>query len=237
MRPIEVTTSPNLRQKAILRRYLDLPKLLDLLHSKTLYLRRADGFTDRLEGALFPTFRKALDSAHMRGELEFDAEYFYRRARQGNYVSCWTLGAHDNMALWQLYGGTRSSIALTTTVEQLVKLCLSWRRAAILWKVEYVDHRKKSSYAIGRYTDVLKYKNLAYAYENELRVLVPEQGEGWEDNAPALRLPIPDLNALVRSIVVAPEASEEFKDSVEDLCRKHGLTAPVRWSALAVTRT
>ena len=237
MRPVEVTTSPGLRQKAILRRYMDLPKLLDLLHSKTLYLRRADGFSDRLEGALFPAFRQQLDSAHKRGELEFDAEYFYRRARQGNYVSCWTLGAHDNMALWQLYGGTRSSIALTTTVEQLLRLCLGWKRSAILWKVEYVDHRKKSSYVIGRYTDVLQYKNLAYTYEGELRILVPEQGDGWEDNALGLRLPIPDLNALVRSIVMAPEASTELKAAVEDLCRRYGLTAPVRRSALAVTRT
>lgn len=237
MRPVAVTTSPRLRRTAILRRYMDLPKLLDLLHSKSLYLRRADGFSDRLEGALFPAFRQQLNSARRRGELEFDAEYFYRRARQGNYVSCWTLGAHDNMALWQLYGGTRSSIALTTTVEQLIRLCLSWQRSALLWEVDYVDHRKKSSYVIGRYTDVLQYKNLAYSYEDELRILVPEQGDGWEENPLGLRLPIPDLNALVRSVVLAPEATAEFKASIEDLCRKYGLTAPVRRSALAVTKT
>lgn len=232
-----VTKSPNLRGKAILRRYMDLPKFLDFLHSKTLYLRRADGFPDRLEGALFPAFRQQLDSAYKRGALEFDADYFYRRARQGNYVSCWTLGAHDNMALWQLYGGTRSSVALTTTVNKLVQLCADWKRPAILCRVEYVDHRKKSTYAIGQYTDVLRYKNLAYAYEDELRILVPEQDEGWQDNALGLRLPISNLNTLVRSIVVAPEAGSEFKSAVEDLCRKYGVTAPVRRSALAVTRT
>lgn len=237
MLPIEVTTSPRLRRTAVLRRYMDLAKLLDLVHSKTLYLRRADGFADRLEGALFPAFRRQLDSAHKSGVIEYDAEYFYRRARLGNYVSCWTLGAHDNMALWQLYGGTRSSVALTTTVEQLLRLGLSWQRAVLLWKVKYVDHRTMKSYVIGRYTDVLQYKNTAYSYEDELRVLVPAQAEGWEENSLGLRLPIPDLNYFVRSIVVAPEASAEFKDAVEDLCRKYGLTTPVRLSALAVTRT
>lgn len=237
MHRVDVTRSADIGKNPILRRYMDLPKLLDLLHSKTLYLRRADGFSDRLEGALFPAFRKQLDSAHKRGELAFDAECFYRRARQGNYVSCWTLGARDNMALWQLYGGTRSSIALTTKLDRLERLCLSWRRSAILWKVKYVDHRKTSSYVIGRYTDVLQYKNLAYAYEDELRVLVPAQGEGWEDNALGLRLPIADLNDLVRNIIIAPEASLEFKAAVEDLCRKYGVNAPVCWSALAVTRT
>lgn len=236
MHPVQVTTPGGLRPKAIVRRYMDLPKLLDLLHSRTLYLRRADGFVDRLEGALFPAFRKQIDSAYKRGDLQFDAEYFYRRARQGNYVSCWTLGAHDNMALWQLYGGTRSAIALTTTVDRLVQLCLTWKRSATLRKVEYVDHRKKNSYVIGHYTDVLQYKNVAYSYEDELRVLVPEQGDGWENNALGLRLPIADISAFARSIVVAPEASTEFKDAVEDLCRKYGVLVPVRRSALTVTR-
>lgn len=233
----EVTISPDLQKDAILRRYMDLPKLLDLLHSKTLYLPRADRFPDRLEGALFPAFRRQLDTAHKRGKLEFNAEYFYRRSREGNYVSCWTLGAHDNMALWQLYGGTRSSVALTTTVKKLTQLCVNWRRTAIVQKVKYVNHRKKTTYAIGCYTDVLQYKNLAYEYEAELRILIPEQGEGWEGNALGLRLPIADLNTLVRSIVIAPEANPEYKCAVEDLCRRYGLTAPVRSSALAVTKT
>lgn len=61
MQPAEVTMSPGLRQKAILHRYMDLPKLLDLLHSKTLYLRRASGFSDRLEGVPFPAFRQQLE--------------------------------------------------------------------------------------------------------------------------------------------------------------------------------
>jgi len=214
---------------------MDLPKLLDLLHSKHLYLRRADGFADRLEGALFPTFRKSINTAHREGEMEYDADYFYRRSRLGNYVSCWTLGAQDNMALWQLYGGTRSSIAVTTTVDQLIRLCLTWRRSAHIKKVQYVDHRKVKTYVIGRYTDVLEYKNLAYTYEDELRVIVPAQDLGWEGNQLGLQLPISDLNALVRSIVVSPEADPRFKAAVEDLCRKYGLNAPVRRSVLAIT--
>ena len=235
MHPPEVLTTPGLRRSAILRRHLDLPKLLDLLHTRQIYLRRADGFPDRLEGALFPAFRKSMDAEHRAGRLEHDAGYFYRRSRQGNYVSCWTVGAHDNMALWQLYGGTRSSIALTTTVDRLITLCLKWRRTAHVKKVQYVDHRKIKTFVIGHYTDVLEYKNLAYAYEDELRVIVPQQGEGWEANPAGLRLPVPNLDALIRSIVVSPEADPSFKVAVEDLCRKYGLSSPVRRSVLAST--
>lgn len=44
---------------------MDLPKkLLDLLHTKSLYFGRADDFVDRLEGALFPSFRKGIEQAN-----------------------------------------------------------------------------------------------------------------------------------------------------------------------------
>lgn len=78
--PREVTTDPDIKLGASVRRYLDLPKFLHLLHSRSLYLRRADGFTDRFEGALTPVFRRALDEAHKKGELERNADYFYWRA-------------------------------------------------------------------------------------------------------------------------------------------------------------
>ena len=237
MGPAEVSTTHGLRKSVILRRYMDLAKLLDLLHSKSLYLRRADGFADRLEGALFPAFRRSMDESHARGQLEHGADYFYRRARLGSYVSCWTIGAADNMALWQLYGGTRTSVAVTTTVERLIHLCLSWSRRALIEKVEYVDHLKKKTFVIGRYTDVLQYKNTAYSYENELRIIVPAQNDGWEENPIDLRLPVSNLNQVVRSIVVAPEADRHFKRAVEDLCQKYELRAPVRRSMLSVTPT
>lgn len=237
MLPIQVSASPGLRRSAILRRYMDLAKLLDLLHSKSLYLRRADGFTDRLEGALFPALRRSMDQSHARGELKHNADYFYKRARLGSYVSCWTIGAGDNMALWQLYGGVRTSVAVTTTVDQLIRVCLSWGRSSLLQKVEYIDHLKKKTFVIGRYTDVLQYKNTAYSYEDELRIIVPAQNEGWEQNPIGARLPVLNLNDLVRSIVVAPEADEHFKRSVEDLCRKYELHAPVRRSKLSVIPT
>ena len=110
MEVAKITADPDIRQESILRRYMDLPKLLDLLHTRSLYFRRADGFSDRLEGALFPSFRKSLDEAFAQKQVPHDADYFYRRARVGNYVSCWTIGARDNMALWQLYGGLKTSI-------------------------------------------------------------------------------------------------------------------------------
>ena len=233
MPPFQVSLDTDLRQSTILRRYVDLPKLLDMLHFQALYIRRADGFADRLEGALFPSLRASINAAHAAGEIENGADYFYGRSRVGNYVSCWTLGAKDSMAHWQLYAGIKTGVAVTSTVDRLVRTALSWNRDSIINRVKYVDHLKIKNYVIGRYTDVLKFKHEAYKHERELRLVVPQQGAAWESNPESLRLPVPNLDTLVRSVVVAPEADHEFYEVVKGLCRRYGLKAPVRRSKLA----
>ena len=35
MQPAQITADPDIRQETILRRYMDLPKLLDLLHTRS----------------------------------------------------------------------------------------------------------------------------------------------------------------------------------------------------------
>lgn len=228
-----VTGDSDIKQSAILRRYIDLPKLLDLLHFKSLYLRRADGFSDRLEGALFPLLRKSIDQTHAENNNTYDADHFYRRARIGTYVSCWTIGAKDNMALWQLYGGVRNSIVITTTVDRLIVAAQSWNRDVHFHRVKYVDHLKMKTFIISKYSDVLQYKHEAYRHEKELRIIVPAQGINWESNPIGLRLPLTDLDSIVRSVVVAPESSDEFYEAVKELCSKYGLHSPVRRSKLA----
>lgn len=234
MEPTKITTDTDIRQESILRRYMDLPKLLDLLHTRSLYFRRADGFSDRLEGALFPSFRKSLDEAFAEKQVPHDADYFYRRARAGNYVSCWTIGARDNMALWQLYGGLKTSIAVTSTVDRLITCGFAWNRSTHLHKVKYVDHRRVRNYVMGHFTDVLQFKSDAYKYERELRVVVPQQADGWENNPIGMRLALPSVDALVRSVVVAPEADPNFLEAVRELCKRYDLKAPVRRSTLSL---
>jgi hypothetical protein len=232
-RKSSVRTSPNLNPRRIVRRYLDLPKYLDLLRSQALYLCRADGFDDRFEGALTPGIRKALDDAHQAKQITYDADYFYRRSRGGSYVSCWSLGAHDNMALWQLYGGVSASLAVTSTVDRLIDMALRWQEEVFIYRVRYIDHFKNPDMIIGSYTDLLEFKHQAYEYEQEVRIIVPRQNDEWERNQPSIRLPAGDLSAVIRSVVVAPEAQAWFFDLVEDVTRKYGLSSPVRRSKMA----
>ena len=227
-----VLCDTDLKPGTLLRRYLDLPKYIDLLRSRSLYLCRADRFADRFEGALTPSIRQGIDSAHDSTALGEGADVFYRRCRIGTFVNCWTLGAKDNMALWQLYGGAATSVAINTTTQRLISACLGWGERVHLRKVQYVDHFNNPDMVIGHYADPLQFKHEAYDYEREVRILLPQQ-EDWEHNPSSVLRSLPDLNALITSVVVAPEAGTWFFDLVVDVTRRYGLKVPVRMSQLA----
>jgi hypothetical protein len=215
---------------------MDLPKFVDLLHSKTLYFQRADGFPDKFEGALTPAIRLAMDKAKKDGKTKQSADDYYRRCRKGNYVSCWSVGERDNMALWQLYGGLKSCVAITSTVEKILNVAVTWNETTLIRRVKYIDHVKNPDMVVGHYDEMLRYKHESYRYEKELRIIIPRQGAGWEGNPSYVRLPLQNLNDLVRSVVVAPEAETWFYDAINDLSIKYELNAPVRRSKLVFMR-
>lgn len=141
------------------------------------------------------------------------------------------------MALWQLYGGVKTSVAVNTTVERLVRVALGWNEQVLVHRVQYIDHTKNPDMVIGRYTDVLRYKNEAYQYESELRLLVPRQGTDWNKNPLGIALSVAKLSDLITSVVVAPEADDWFVDVIKDLCKRYQVAVPVRRSRLAYLPT
>jgi hypothetical protein len=229
---VQISVDPELENHNVLRRYVDLAKYLEFLRSRSLYFCRADGFPDKFEGVLPPGIYASMNNAHVNGHTQYDAKDFLKRVREGMYVNCWSKGAEDNMALWQLYGSASASVAITTTIEKLITCAMTWARSESLeiCKVQYVDHFKNPDMVIGRFSDPLRYKHLAYEYENEVRVIISRIGHKGKKPA-GIQLPT-DPNGLIRSVVVAPEAPTWFYDLVVDATSKYGVTAPVRRSML-----
>jgi hypothetical protein len=137
------------------------------------------------------------------------------------------------MALWQLYGGASSSIAITTTIDKLVDAGLGWQNEehVHIQKVKYIDHFRDPNMSIGCPADLLQFKHDAYSFEKEIRIIVP-RARAYENNPESLKLPLGDLNDFIRSVVVAPEASESFFNVVKDVTKKYGVTSPVKRSKL-----
>lgn len=226
-----IVTSPDLKLHQTVRRYLDLPKFLDLLRSRSLYLHRVDGFTDRFEGALTPVIRAGLEKAHREGKISYDADEFYRRARKSSFVSCWNLDVKENMALWQLYGRGPNSVVVTSTVDKMLAAAFRWNDVVLLHKVLYIDHCENPDMVIGAGTDLLRFKHEAYQFENEMRMIV-SRPKTWTSNPTGINLPLDDLNEVICSVVVAPEAESWFFELVVDVTQKYGVSSPVIRSKL-----
>ena len=136
------------------------------------------------------------------------------------------------MALWQLYGGVKTSLAITTTVRKLTDVATTWPDVTSVHKVRYIDHFKSPPMTVGHYTDVLECKHQAYSYEKEVRVIVSRHRGEWQKNPIDFRLPIPSLSDFIRGVVVAPEAEDWYFEAVQAITRRFGLPTPVHRSKL-----
>lgn len=136
------------------------------------------------------------------------------------------------MALWQLYGSAASSVAVTTTIEKLRSVAITWPDLTYISKVRYIDHFANPDMIIGHYTDLLEFKHEAYSYEHELRILISRHRGDWEKTPESIHLPIGDLNSFIRSVVVGPEASDWFYKLIVDITKRYGISSPVRRSTL-----
>lgn len=216
--------------RLILCRYLDLPKLVDILRTGELYLTQASRFDDVLEGTLPEQLRRS--SSGVIG----DVSVFEQRNRDRTYLSCWTLGAKDNMALWKLYGVGAESVAITTTVKRLTTVAPGWavHGSVDVRKVRYINYagRRLPNGVYGLGKDLFGLKHVAYSFEKEVRVVLTRSVTRGRDATPsAIRVPA-NLDRFLRSIVVGPEAGNWFFDLVFDIARKYNIAAPVHRSDL-----
>jgi hypothetical protein len=236
---IQVTVDPEigrLKKGAIFRRYLDLPKFVDLLWSSSVYLTRTDLLSDKLEGALTPSIRRAINDAYSNNLTNYNADEFIRISRESSYVNCWSIGANDNMALWHLYSSVYTGVAITSTKEKLIHTCLNWaaKEHVEIFKVKYINHFNNPNMIIGSYTYPLRFKHIAYRYEREVRIVISKIQHNEDDKyrLDGIKLPV-ELDNFIRSVVVAPEAGSWFFELVSDIAMRYGLNVPVRKSKLA----
>lgn len=228
-----VSKDPDLDQNQIISRYLDLPKFVDLLRTNELHLESAVSFNDRLEGTLPESVRKSfLENVPEQERNRKTIEKLEYENKLRTNISCWTLGSEDNMALWKIYGGSSQSVAVSTTINNIIISAFNWCEEGriIIKKIRYINHAGKlpdGVYALDEHT--FGFKHQAYSFEREVRVVLTRPSGSPKK---ALRLPI-DVNTNITKITVSPESGIWFFDLVTDLAKKYNLTVPVERSELS----
>lgn len=229
----------NLKDDAVLWRYMDLSKFLSLLESKSLWLARSDTFEDKKEGIFHDAMREEIKKIYAKldkeEELPNDAEIrnendFQKYLIDNTYLSCWHENSDENMVMWELYGKSENSIAIKTTAKKLAdSLDIEVTKVVIplvLDKVKYVEHSSEASEK--SYNQPFFIKRPHYSFENEARLYMLAKDRAIGGNTPMeYTLPL-KLDVLIDEIYVHPDSEELFYLEVKDLVKKYKIEAIVQ---------
>jgi hypothetical protein len=107
--PHEACPEPN--PKAIICRFIDLPKFRDLFANEELYFRRTDLFKESDPAEALPPddyIRQALELTKydLRDELKLNNDQaFNRQMSEVRYILCWQMFEGETLDMWARYGG------------------------------------------------------------------------------------------------------------------------------------
>jgi hypothetical protein len=147
----------------------------------------------------------------------------------------------ESAALWKIYCGNFSGIAIQTTIGSLKKSIANESRDIHIGEVEYIDHFSEppSELTGDFFLKPFLYKGKSFKCENEVRAIVHLPVFKLVDNFHGK--PIrghkccdvtidPDL--IIENVYLSPMSSKWQKKVVESLLAKHGLNKEVRQSDL-----
>jgi len=226
-------------ETALLWRYQDIARYLDLLLKQQLFFCRADRFEDPFEGKYTPEAKEEMIKVQVEELADDQAnEEDVEKAKQQveklteertakrTYVTInsWHWNDVENYAMWKIYAKGTYGLAIQTTYERL-KQCFSKAKESIfVGKVDYDDCKPILS------TDSLKpflHKRKIYAYENEVRccyVIPEENGFNWQaqDMRDGVFIDV-DLDTLIERIYISPYSPKWITDIITGINEKFNI--------------
>jgi hypothetical protein len=220
-------------------RYMELSKFLALLEDQALFFARANTMADKFEGAS-GTAALVARSRLDRGlaAVLTQAASFNKLMTNFTYLNCWHASEYESAAMWGLYQRDGRGLAVRSTFERLTK---SMQSDLFIYAgvVEYIDYESVAIPETNGYAPYM-HKRMSFEHEHEVRAVIQDMSSAYEiygnkkdvPLVPGLLIPV-DLEQLVESVYVAPEAEEWFAKLVEKLVRRYGREWPVRYSDLS----
>ncbi|RVS13535.1 DUF2971 domain-containing protein [Raoultella ornithinolytica] len=227
-------------------RYMDLAKLLHLLHTNTLYHRRINLFDDPFEGYIPKTnidthneIEQWISDTFFDGEppkIKITTESESHFARNMTYANCWHINNVESDAMWKLYIKNNEGVAIQTTFERLCK-SITDERSVYAGKVEYIDYQ---NHVIARNNifNSVSLKRKSFEHERELRTVSaifpkpdPETLNPIFSEATGMNIKI-DTSILIENIYIAPTCEQWFVDVVRDSLQRHGVNLEPIQSAI-----
>ena len=235
-------------EKVKVWRYMDFTKFVSLLESRKLYFTRADKFEDPFEGSLPKLNVEKRDIAP--DGLPDDLKRVYPQVSRSmaevtmnlpryTAINCWHMNEHESASMWKLYLKSDEGIAIQSTYSSL-KSCFIDEERIYLGIVKYIDYDREYFDPSNHYNPFV-HKRKSFQHEKEVRALVRRSlvvdndfDFSKETINHGLKIEI-DIETLIQSIYVAPNAHEWFVELVEATVERYGYTFQVAHSKLDET--
>ncbi len=220
----------------VLWRYLDFASYMDILECKTLWYPRVDSLEDPLEGGWTDSELRRIGSETSAAEnfLKIPASQILQEVpdilRSVTFVSCWRAGAHESMAMWDIYRRGGAVLAIKSTIGLLKESVSQYGKPVNIGEVKYIDWQEAPW--DNNLLAMSVRKELAYQHEAEVRAIVTDFSFVGIISAPkGLKVPFcPEK--FITEIVVGPREKEWFHSLVQQVSKTHGLRQKVSISHL-----
>ncbi len=224
-------------------RYMDFTKFVSLLNSGSLHLTRYDQFDEHLG----EVFQQELNACQEKDKNEFRdkailtpeqlpairTKLWKKHQHQYIFINCWHIIECEPTAMWKLYAKSNGAIAIQTTYTKLKEALPA---GCHIGEVKYTDYQNYISDKI-EFSPVM-HKRKSFEHEREIRVCYVDFYEFQQDiqgakalslsnNTPVFEtIPI-DLQTVIESVQIAPEAPEWLVRLVKDSLIRFGYDLPV----------
>ncbi|MBU1566592.1 MAG: DUF2971 domain-containing protein [Proteobacteria bacterium] len=241
------TPAPNLPHpppETKIWRYLDLPRFLSFLNSKSVTFAKPTTFEDPYEGAatkhgqlvrkiMFDVMIPEDEKEGARGKLASEV----KRMVEARYISCWHMNEHESDAMWRLYGSEKGAVALQTTFGKLYSALSLFGgkpqnpQSLLAGAVQYIDY-ETSTHVWNEMISPFFYKRKSFEHEKEVRFFISFIGTPPD---PVVSLPISDAEAVFEKIYISPLVRKWVAVAITETYSKYGYKIPLEHSALYQT--
>mgnify|MGYP001175590408 CR=1 FL=1 len=215
-----IEISSELQDNTIIWRYLTLEKFFSLILNRELYFGKIRDLDDKFEGTRPPKFRFINSVAFLGGHSPK-----YKKARKvyekkqmemiqlqkdayNTLVNCWSMEIPESYALWDIYTGTSSGIAIKSTIGQLKRAIEGKSHLIHITPVDYKSNEIKKF----NLDTLVTWKTSFYKFEKEVRLYISHSDLDF------ILIPV-NIEELISEIYLSPFMPTFAKDTVRKMIK------------------
>ena len=216
-------------------RFIDFSKFVSMLINNSLYFSGLKNMKDQFEGTYSNITLKKMKKAFQ--EKGISEEILKRNFKELpemfsrlSFLNCWHMSEHEPSSMWKNYIDTNQGIAIQSTYRKLRDSFTKSTDGINISQIKYIDY-DRDEMKWGNMMETLIHKRINFSDEREIRSIlikapVNTGRYNLNDVPKGYHVPV-DLDILIESITMAPNASSWMFELVNSVLEKFTLKKPV----------